>query len=78
MYKLNTETLQSAIDEFPIVMVKFYAPWCGHCKKMAAEYIELARSITLGDDFECKSCERQTSSLRSTAPKKVWDAASME
>ncbi|KAI0269411.1 thioredoxin-domain-containing protein [Gloeopeniophorella convolvens] len=41
---LTPETFQSVIADGD-VFVKFFAPWCGHCKKLAPTWIKLAEEL---------------------------------
>ncbi len=42
LHVLDDSNFTTFIQEHPIVFVKFYAPWCGHCKSMAEDYEKLA------------------------------------
>jgi protein disulfide isomerase len=33
------------------VLVKYYAPWCGHCKKLAPIWDELAETLSMVDNL---------------------------
>jgi protein disulfide-isomerase A4 len=42
---LTKDTFDSFVGDKEIVLVEFYAPWCGHCKKIAPELDIAARKL---------------------------------
>ena len=42
---LDDSTFDMIIKTQPIVFVKFFAPWCGHCKSLAPIYAQLSNMV---------------------------------
>ncbi|CAG0899246.1 unnamed protein product, partial [Cyprideis torosa] len=42
---LTEATFNEFVQSNPSVLVMFYAPWCGHCKKMKPQFVEAAAAM---------------------------------
>merc|ERR1712200_281209 len=54
--RLNKDNFQDEIKE-GVVFVKFFAPWCGHCKRLAPTWEKLAQHYD--DNLNRALCDGQ-------------------
>lgn len=43
--KLTAETFKNFMEENPLVLAEFFAPWCGYCKLLAPEFVKAADGL---------------------------------
>jgi protein disulfide-isomerase-like protein len=46
---LTASNFDNIVNQADLMLVEFYAPWCGHCKKLIPEYEKAAEELNKND-----------------------------
>jgi thiol-disulfide isomerase/thioredoxin len=49
VHVLNHRNFDRFVKRNPLILMEFYAPWCGHCQQLAPEYREAAKKLASAD-----------------------------
>jgi len=49
VYDWTDKTFDTEVKEHDVVLIEFFAPWCGHCKRLAPEYEKAATKLKSND-----------------------------
>jgi thioredoxin-like negative regulator of GroEL len=49
VHVLNYRNFDRFVKRNPLILMEFYAPWCGHCQQLAPEYREAAKKLAAAD-----------------------------
>lgn len=45
VFILTAKNFNKFVATYPVSVINFHLPWCGHCKKLAPEYEQAAKTL---------------------------------